>query len=91
MKTKGLLLLLVILLTLVVAGFIGSQNSHLVSINYILAETEVRMSILLAITFSLGVLLSIVLLSGYILSLKWRLSSCQRKNKQLAAPTINLT
>jgi putative membrane protein len=87
MKVKGLLLLLFVLLTLVVAFFIGSQNSHLVPINYILAETEMRMSVLLAVTFSLGVIFSVLLIIGYILRLKWRISSLERKNKKLSQPT----
>ena len=87
MKVKGLLLLLFVLLTLVGAGFIGSQNSHSVLINYILAETEMRMSVLLAVTFSLGVLFSALLIIGYILRLKWRIRSLQRKNKKLSLPT----
>jgi putative membrane protein len=87
MKVKGLLLLLFVLLMLIVAGFVGSQNSHLVSINYILAETEVRMSVLLAVTFSLGVLFSVLIFIGYILRLKWRISSLERKNKKLSQPT----
>jgi putative membrane protein len=87
MKVKGLLLLLLVLLTLVVAFFIGSQNSHLVSINYILAETEMRMSVLLAVTFTLGFIFSVLLIIGYILRLKWRIGSLQRKNKKLSLPT----
>jgi putative membrane protein len=88
MKVKGLLLLLFVLLVLIVAGFVGSQNSHLVPINYILAETEIRMSVLLAVTFSLGVLFSVLTFIGYILRLKWRISSLERKNKKLSQPTI---
>jgi putative membrane protein len=87
MRIKGLLLLLFVLLMLVVAGFIGSQNSHLVLINYILAETEMRMSVLLAVTFSLGIVFSCLLVIGYILRLKWRISSLERKNKKLSLPT----
>ena len=88
MKVKGLLLLLLVLLMLVVAGFIGSQNSHLVPINYILAETELRMSVLLAVTFSIGVIFTVLIFIGYILRLKWRISSLQRTNKKLSQPTI---
>ena len=90
MKVKGVLLLLIVLLMLVVAGFIGSQNSHLVPINYILAETEMRMSVLLAVTFFLGVIFSVLLIIGYVLRLKWRVSSLERKNKKLSQ-SINLT
>jgi putative membrane protein len=90
MKIKGLLLLLFMLLMLVVAGFIGSQNSHLVSVNYILAETNLRMSVLLAVTFSLGIIFAVILILGYILRLKWRISSLERKNKKLSLST-NIT
>ena len=87
MKIKGLLLLLFVLLVLVVAGLIGSQNSHIVFVNFILAETEMRMSVLLAVIFSLGVIFSVLLIIGYIIRLKWRISSLERKNKKLTLAT----
>ena len=90
MKVKGLLLLLMVLFVLVVSGFIGSQNSHIVAINYILAETEMRMSVLLAITFVLGILFTTILASGYILRLKWQVKSLERKNKKLTQASHSL-
>jgi putative membrane protein len=90
MRIKGLLLLLFVLLILVIAGFIGSQNSHIVSINYILAETEIRLSVLLAVTFSLGVIFSVLLIVGTLLRLKWRIRKLERKNKKLSLP-INVS
>jgi putative membrane protein len=90
MRIKGLLLLLFVLLILVIAGFIGSQNSHIVSINYILAETEIRLSVLLAVTFSLGVIFSVLLIVGTLLRLKWRIRNLERKNKKLSLP-INVS
>jgi len=90
MRIKGLLLLLFVLLILVIAGFIGSQNSHIVSINYILAETEIRLSVLLAVTFSLGVIFSVLLIVGTLLRIKWRIRNLERKNKTLSLP-INVS
>ena len=90
MRIKGLLLLIFVLLILVIAGFIGSQNSHIVSINYILAETEIRFSVLLAVIFSLGVIFSVLLIFGTILRLKWRIRNLERKNKKLSLP-INVS
>jgi putative membrane protein len=87
MKIKGLLLLLFVLLVLVAAGFIGSQNSHVVLVNYIFAETEIRLSVLLAITVSLGVVFSVLLTIAYIVRLKWRISRLERKNKKLVLPS----
>ncbi len=90
MKIKGLLLLLFVLLVLVVAELIGSQNSHIVLVNFILAETEMRMSVLLAVTFSLGVIFSVLLIVGTLLRLKWRIRKLERKNKKLSLP-INVS
>jgi putative membrane protein len=87
MKVKGLLLLVIVLLMLIIAGFIGSQNSHLVPINYILAETEMRMSVLLAVTFFLGSVFAVLFFVGYILRLKWRIGSLERQNRKLSQPT----
>jgi putative membrane protein len=47
-----------------------------------------RMSVLLAVIFSLGVIFSMLLIIGYIIRLKWRISSLERKNKKLTLPTI---
>jgi putative membrane protein len=87
MRIRGLLLLLFVLLVLIIAGFVGSQNSHVVSINYIFAETKIRLSMILAVIFSLGIIFSFLLTIGTILRLKWRISSLERKNKKLSLPT----
>ena len=83
MKIKGLLILIGILILLVVAGFIGSHNSQLVSVNYLIAVAEVKMSVLLAITFSIGFLLSALFALLYVLRLKWQLKMLNRKHKKL--------
>lgn len=83
---KGLLFLLFVLIFLVIGWFIGAQNNHLVFINYILAETQIRMSVLLAISFFIGVAFTLVLLLLYILRLKWQVGSLERKNKKLSVP-----
>jgi putative membrane protein len=82
---KGLLFLLFVLIFLVIGWFIGAQNNHLVLINYILAETQIRMSVLLAISFFIGVIFTFILLMLYILRLKWQVSTLERKNKKLSA------
>jgi putative membrane protein len=87
MRIRGLLLLLFVLLVLIIAGFVGSQNSHVVLINYIFAETKIRLSIILAVIFTLGIIFSFLLTIGTILRLKWRISSLERKNKKLSLPT----
>ncbi|MGS2720268.1 LapA family protein [Paraglaciecola aestuariivivens] len=84
---KTLLLLITVLIVLVLGWFIGSQNSHTVLINYLVAETQIRMSVLLSITFLSGVALAWLFALIYIVKLKWQLGSLQRKVKKLAQPT----
>ncbi|MCF2947030.1 LapA family protein [Paraglaciecola aquimarina] len=86
MKLKGLLLLIFVLMVLVIAGFVGSQNSHLVSVNYLINDftTQIKMSYILAVSFSLGFLVCFILILAYLLKLKWRISSLERKNKKLS-------
>ena len=83
MKFKTLTFLIGILVLLIVAGFIGSQNGHLVMVNYLVAVSEVRVSVLMALSLLLGVLLTLIALSWYFLRLKWRIRSLERQHKKL--------
>lgn len=86
MKIKGLLLLIFVLLVLVIAGFIGAQNSHFVSVNYLVNDInhQVKMSFVLTASFVLGLVVCFILYSAYVLRLKWRINSLERKNKKLS-------
>ncbi|KXI28939.1 lipopolysaccharide assembly protein LapA domain-containing protein [Paraglaciecola hydrolytica] len=84
MKIKGLLILIGILVLLILAGFLGSHNSAIVRVNYLIAETDVKMSILLGLTFLVGFIFSLVLLLPYVLRLKWQINMLNRKQKKLA-------
>ena len=85
MKLKGLLLLIFVLIVLVIAGFVGSQNSHLVSVNYLINDftQQVKMSYVLGVSFGAGFLVCLILMMAYVLKLRWRISSLERKNKKL--------
>jgi putative membrane protein len=83
MKIKGVFVLFVILIILIFCGFVGSQNSHQVLVNYLIAETQMRVSILMAINLLVGVLITLVALSWYVLRLKWRVRSLERQHKKL--------
>jgi putative membrane protein len=83
MKFKTLTFLIVILVVLICADFVGSQNGHLVMVNYLIAESEIRVSVLMAISLVLGVLFTLIALSWYFLRLKWRIRSLERQHKKL--------
>jgi len=54
---KGIILFILVLFLLVVAIVIGSQNTQIVSVNYLIAKTEMRLSTFLVICVSLGILM----------------------------------
>ena len=56
MKFKGLLSLIAVLVLLLIGGFIGSQNTHSVTVNYIVAQSELRVSVLMLILIALIIL-----------------------------------
>jgi putative membrane protein len=82
MKLKGLLSLIAVLILLIIGGFIGSQNTHSVMVNYLIAQSELRVSLLMLIVFLCGVLVSIIMFSLYVLRLKWRVVSLERQLKK---------
>ncbi|AEE23457.1 LapA family protein [Paraglaciecola chathamensis] len=82
MKLKGLLSLIAVLALLIVGGFIGSQNTHSVMVNYLIAQSELRVSLLMLIVFLCGVFVSIIMFSLYVLRLKWRVVSLERQLKK---------
>jgi lipopolysaccharide assembly protein A len=89
MKVKGLLILIAILILLVMAGFIGSYNGHSVSINYLIAKAEVKLSYLLAITFLLGLFIGLLSFIPYLLRLKWQIAMLNRKHKKLLQRSVD--
>ncbi len=82
MKLKGLLSLIAVLALLIVGGFIGSQNTHSVMVNYLIAQSELRVSLLMLIVFLCGVFVSFIMFSLYVLRLKWRVVSLERQLKK---------
>ena len=83
MKFKGLLYLVVILILLLIGGFVGSQNTHSVMVNYLVAQGELRVSVLMLVMLLVGAAIAAMLFASYILRLKWRIHSLQRQHKKL--------
>jgi len=70
---KGIITLLVIVFLLVMAFAIGSQNETLVTVNYLIAQSELRMSTLIAVTLSIGILIGLLMMLLSWLSLRVQL------------------
>tara|TARA_R110001583_G_scaffold26571_4_gene95761 strand:+ start:1914 stop:2201 length:288 start_codon:yes stop_codon:yes gene_type:complete len=55
---KRLILLVLLVLLFIIAIVLGLKNQQSVNINYILAQSDIRLSTLLAINFMLGFIVS---------------------------------
>lgn len=79
---KRFLTLIVTVLLFAVALVLGLKNQQLININYLLAQSEMRLSSLLAIVFMSGFLLSAVFALLFYLQLKITNRRLRKLNKQ---------
>lgn len=80
---KGIVSFLIILALLTVAFVIGSQNEGVVMVNYLIAQANIRLSTLIAISLSIGVIVGILIMLASWLRLKVQLMSAQSKMQHL--------
>lgn len=78
---KRLLLVLLLLFVLIVAILLGAQNNQYIVINYLIAQSEMRVSMVMAVMVLIGVVLSAGIFSLFWLRLKWRIRQLERKLK----------
>ena len=76
---KGILAFLLILVLLTFAFVIGSQNETLITVNYLIAQANLRVSTLIAITLSIGVGIGVLLMLVSWLRLRVQLLTAQSK------------
>lgn len=81
---KGLFSFLLLLLVLIIAIVVGSRNQELLTINYLIAQSEMRESTLMAICLGLGVIIGMFTMFSSWLRLTWQVSSLKSQVKKLA-------
>lgn len=64
-----------------VAGLLGAKNEQLVMFDYLLADLQIRLSLLLALFFAAGTVLSGLLFCLVWLKMKWRIAKLERTHK----------
>jgi len=67
---KRFLTILITIIFLIIVIVIGLKNQQLVTINYLIAQNELRLSTLLAIVFALGLAAAFSFASYFYLALK---------------------
>ncbi|QJR79348.1 DUF1049 domain-containing protein [Alteromonas pelagimontana] len=76
---KGIISLLIIVFLLAMAFAIGSQNEAFVSVNYLIAQAEIRVSTLIAVSLSIGVIIGVLIMLVSWLSLRVQLVAARAK------------
>lgn len=80
---KGLILFLLVVLLLCVSIVIGSQNDQIITVNYLIAQSTLRLSTLLAIVVAIGFLIGLLCILTSWLSLRLQLGLTKQKLKKL--------
>ena len=80
---KGLLTFLLLVVVLVFAIVMGSRNQDVITINFLIAQSEMRESTLMAITLGAGVVIGMLTMFVNWLKLSWQVSSLKSQVKRL--------
>jgi putative membrane protein len=82
-QVKGILSFLILVLVLVAAIVVGSRNQDVVTINYLIAQSELRESTLMAITLGAGVVIGMMTMFFNWLKLSWQVKSLKSQVRRL--------
>lgn len=81
---KGIIVFVIIVLLLMVSIVIGSQNSQMITVNYLIAKAEMRVSTFMVITIGIGFLVGFLMMLLRFLGLKMQNKLLQRRLKKLS-------
>lgn len=88
---KYILGILIVISIIIVAVTIGANNDQLITFNYIVAQSELRLSTLVAILFGLGLILGWLVTGIFYLKLKVQNMALNRRVKRQAQQITELT
>jgi putative membrane protein len=80
---KGLILFLLATLVICISLFIGSQNDQVVTVNYLIAQSTLKLNILMAIVLLIGFIIGLLCMMISWLALRLQLSLSKQKIKKL--------
>ncbi len=80
---KRFLTLIVTVLLFAVAVVLGLKNQQFINVNYLIAQSEMRLATLLAIIFMLGFVVSAIFATLFYFKLKMKNRLLRKHNKKL--------
>ena len=84
---KGIIIFVTIIFLLMVSIVIGSQNTQMITVNYLIAKAELRVSTFMVITIALGFTIGLLMMLLRFLGLKMQNKLLQRRLKKLSKET----
>jgi putative membrane protein len=81
---KAILITIVVVLLLLLAIVVGARNSEIITVNYLIAQTDMRVSAFMVISIALGFVLGICSILSKYLALRVKLSLLNRKLAKLS-------
>ncbi|QLB40611.1 MULTISPECIES: LapA family protein [Mannheimia] len=88
---KYILSILIVITVIIVAITVGANNDQLITFNYIIAQSELRLSTLVAILFGLGLILGWLVTGIFYLKIKLQNIALNRRVKRQSQQIIELT
>ncbi|QHB17716.1 LapA family protein [Mannheimia pernigra] len=88
---KYILSILIVITVIIVAITVGANNDQLITFNYIIAQSELRLSTLVAILFGLGLISGWLVTGIFYLKIKLQNIALNRRVKRQSQQIIELT
>ncbi|QIM66616.1 hypothetical protein A4G16_04140 [Mannheimia granulomatis] len=88
---KYILGVLIVIAVIIVAITIGANNDQLITFNYIVAQSELRLSTLVAVLFGLGLILGWLVTGIFYLKVKLQNIALTRRVKRQAQQIAEIT
>ncbi|EXI61878.1 membrane protein [Mannheimia granulomatis] len=88
---KYILGVLIVIAVIIVAITIGANNDQIITFNYIVAQSELRLSTLVAVLFGLGLILGWLVTGIFYLKVKLQNIALTRRVKRQAQQIAELT
>jgi len=81
---KGIILFVVVIILLLTAIIVGARNNEVVTINYLIAQIDMRISLLMAVCIALGFFVGLSTIVTKYFTLKLRFASMKRRLDKLS-------
>lgn len=81
---KGIILFIVVVLLLLTAIVVGARNNEVITINYLIAQVDMRISVLMAVCIVIGVFVGMSTILTKHFALRLRFAGMKRRLEKLS-------